>query len=117
MCAEYGGLLPEPRSHRENQVLSQLTTSMFPLGIQKKRGVWQWDSDGTEVNYTDWSRDSQGAGSCVAMNMTHELMVQQGAPPRSNPGLWHKYPCFSSDELNKNDKQLVCERNSGNMYL
>ena len=113
-CEEKLAILPEPRNAEENAFINGLNTRMFKLGLTDRHneGLWEWESDGTPVNYTNWAhgepRKHDTSEDCVVMMRFWALTKGD------RPDQWADVDCnhdkFQS-VLNRNEsKHLVCER-------
>ena len=61
ICADIGGILPEPKSAVVNRFLSRLVLSFvrgFFLGLsdEKTEGTWLWNTDSSAVTYSAWGK-------------------------------------------------------------
>ena len=108
-CQQHGGMLPEPRSQQENDFLDQLGTKMFLLGMNDKvdEGVWQWDSDGSEVIFQNWAPGQAENGVHTGVPEHCAVMVEQYAKN------WHDLPCSSDPLMDGHHKSLICQRKIG----
>ena len=72
-CITNGGMLPEPRNERENNLVHKMAGSNNVwLGItySSSEGVWLFDSDNTEAQYSKWANGApknDNARNCVCI--------------------------------------------------
>ena len=117
-CRQYGGMLPEPRSDYQNRFLSDLGTSMFPLGMtdKDKEEDWRWDSDGSEVVNTKWHKGERdntnprgGPENCAVMNRNYYDYSKRSFND------WADISCTSSSSPSwwfYKNINLICQRNT-----
>ena len=113
LCLQHDGILPEPRSQKENEFLNNLGSEMFLLGMSDKdtEGRWLWDSDRTPVDYFNWGAvpgagqepNGQRSQNCIVMMRN---FVSGGAS-------WADISCASDYHLEAQTKSLICQKNGG----
>ena len=109
ICLQHGGILPEPRSQVDNDFLNSLNTDMFLLGLRdvETEDSWQWDSDGTPVLYTNWRPNGSPNGG-LTENCAFVYRNKENLGP-----LWGDLPCLSDSYMERQNKNLICQRNTG----
>lgn len=75
VCKENGGILAEPRTAEETELLNHFCQegSYYWIGLSDlvEEGTFQWASDYSEPDYTDWySTEPNGDGDCVFKHTT-----------------------------------------------
>ena len=118
-CKIHGGFLPEPRSQRENDAVSDLmpTGCYVLLGMTDRdnEGTWLWDSDHTPVIWTNWSNwtdtrepnepNGQTSQNCAVLTNYYEPNDVFGSPL----GIWGDIQCEVNDEVPW-CRQIVCQK-------
>ena len=110
-CGQHNGILPEPRSERENEFLVNLANGyLFPLGMNDKQreGEWVWESDLSEVVYW-WKNTVQTntQNNCAYFRPDNFHLSKP-----SSSAAWNTIPC--SESLgNVSKKMVICQKRTG----
>jgi len=103
-CTDNGGMLVEPRTKRETRVINKLINrkagdDSYWIGLtdQENEGTFLWESDNTEVSYSNWDsnepNNSRGKEDCVHLRkaVSHRWNDSTCGSKNGNTALCQKF--------------------------